>query len=109
MSVCAQTTTYQYCSLHGIMYTTPACPQCAPAAPSPDVDRMRLHVQSRTIDLLEQQIAALRRRVAELEHGRIAQQRAHNALADHVDQLTEAHNNLVVYTEAQLREIEGRL
>ena len=99
MTVCAQTPHCAYCGLHGIMYTTPACPQCAPAAPSPDVDRMRLHVQSRTIELLEQQIRDLRRRVAELEHGRIAQQRAHNALADHVDQLEEAHNRVVAYAE----------
>lgn len=56
-----------------------------------------------TLCELEEQIAALRRQVTELEHGRIAGQEAHNALATAVEQLELAHNTLVIYAES----IEG--
>jgi hypothetical protein len=62
----------------------------------PDVTTLRLNIQSRTIGVLlrrqaehEQEIAALRRQIAELQHGRIASQTAHNALVLAVEQLEQ--------------------
>ncbi len=102
---------YHYCAKHDLIYDRPTCRRCAAASvcaqTAPDATALRLTTLSKTIDYLlrrqsdlELEMTVLRQRIIDLEHGRIATQRAHNVLAGHVEQLEDAHNRLVVYAES---------
>jgi hypothetical protein len=82
---------YKYCSVHGGVHRG-VCQNCA--ADRPDATALRLTTLSKTIDHLLARVADLermvetqRRCIRDLEHGRIAAQAAHNALATAVEQL----------------------
>jgi L-lactate utilization protein LutB len=91
-SVCAQT--YGYCERHGNSYAGAPCAECVAEIPAP-LHLARLIHELRTAQgtlearIADQdgEIAALRRRVSELEQGNADRQRAHNTLAKAVEQL----------------------
>lgn len=95
--VCAQTYLWaRICARHNRWYEEPECPKCVaerqPAATPAQRDTLNV-LEARIADQADE-ITALRRRVTELEHGRIAGQRAHNALADQVERMAALLLNL---------------